>query len=284
MGDQSPRAFARCSSDAEGYLKDCWLIMYLRGSSEARRSKHPRVWSSISVIAAVSIIYIIVLTVFNVLDGRDGDVFEGNARVPLRPSVSSISSSQSAFRQLPVTAKVFEKAPNFVGIVPGEKGNKVDGGMKVDSTAGNSVASSADLNPCEKEAAKCLGMDTALLIVASNRPQYLKRSLDSVLKYHPLSAVPIVVSEDGSTPEVAKVVSAAQAAFGAKGGTVPFQHKHHPQERTASRNGYFKLAAHFKWALEYIFDRYRFSEDNTGRIRRVIILEEDLEVAPDFFE
>ena len=30
-----------------------------------------------------------------------------------------------------------------------------------------------------------LGLDTVLLIICSNRPEYLKRTLDNVLKYHP---------------------------------------------------------------------------------------------------
>jgi hypothetical protein len=53
--------------------------------------------------------------------------------------------------------------------------------------------------------AKYLGIDTVLLIICSNRPEYLKRSLDRVVAQHPISAVPILISEDGHSSQVAQV-------------------------------------------------------------------------------
>eukprot|EP01041_Mallomonas_annulata_P010838 gene10838-22620_t len=99
-----------------------------------------------------------------------------------------------------------------------------------------------------------LGMDTVLLIICANRPDYLKRTLDAIVKYHPRNSVPILISEDGNNPRV-------------------------------SENGYFKLARHFKWALDHVFDTTTSPiSSSLPRTNRVIILEEDLEIAPDFFE
>lgn len=71
------------------------------------------------------------------------------------------------------------------------------------------------------------------------------------------------------------------------------------KEARNNHNAYYKLSAHFKWALNQVF-RQKIT-DNLGLIysfihllthsltyllavNRVIILEEDLEIAPDFFE
>lgn len=56
---------------------------------------------------------------------------------------------------------------------------------------------------------------------------------------------------------------------------VEFVHKKH-RSGGNYENGYFRLAAHYKWALDEVFSR--------REIQRVIILEEDLLIAPDFFE
>ena len=90
------------------------------------------------------------------------------------------------------------------------------------------------------------------------------------------SSVPIVVSEDGESPSVSGVVTAAQESFRRNGGTVSFTHQHHPFYKEIAENGYFKLSRHFQWALRHAF--------NGLQAVRVIVLEEDLEIAPDFFE
>lgn len=122
----------------------------------------------------------------------------------------------------------------------------------------------------------------------------MARTLEHVLKHHPLNAVPIVVSEDGNSVQVRKVVQNAQRDFATRSGSVPFIHIHHEVDRNVRyENGYFKLADHFKWALNRVFlpsgDESLFSGHAPGvqevsQISRVIILEEDLQIAPDFFE
>ena len=133
---------------------------------------------------------------------------------------------------------------------------------------------------CTVDGGKCLGLDTVLLIICANRPDYLRRTLEAVLRYHPKTAVPIVISEDGHSAEVSTVVSNAQRNFKSDGGTVDFVHEHHPRNTAPAPNGYFKLASHYKWALEYVFEHFKSSKP----VKRVIILEEDLEISPDFFE
>ena len=48
----------------------------------------------------------------------------------------------------------------------------------------NSIPNSEFHTTLNKKASD-LGLNTILLIICSNRPQYLKRTLDAVLKYHP---------------------------------------------------------------------------------------------------
>jgi alpha-1,3-mannosyl-glycoprotein beta-1,2-N-acetylglucosaminyltransferase len=131
-------------------------------------------------------------------------------------------------------------------------------------------------NPLVISGRKVLEDDTVLLIISSNRPEYLKRTLSYVVQYHAPHKLPIVISEDGSSEAVAAVVRDAKAQFEVKSPGVSFEHIHHPFKQHFE-NGYFKLADHFRWALEKVFDE-------RPRSQRVIVLEEDLQIAPDFFE
>jgi alpha-1,3-mannosyl-glycoprotein beta-1,2-N-acetylglucosaminyltransferase len=126
-----------------------------------------------------------------------------------------------------------------------------------------------------------LGLDTVLLIICSNRPEYLKITLDLINKYHPKNSIPIFLSEDGNSPLVKQVVMEAQKLFKDTGGKVPFVHMHHSKSIT-TRDGYYLLANHYKWALDEVF-RTPLSND-VPLPNRVIILEEDLKIAPDFFD
>lgn len=134
-----------------------------------------------------------------------------------------------------------------------------------------------------------LGENTVLLIIASNRPQYLSKTLSYVIKYHPLDSIPIVIAEDGSSPAVDQVVEEMKKKFSEqKSRTVPFIHiKNTANQHQYFENGYWKLCAHFKWALSEVFgNRLLKSIKNNDfvNVRRVILLEEDLQIAPDFFE
>eukprot|EP01039_Chlorochromonas_danica_P005570 gene5570-6133_t len=126
------------------------------------------------------------------------------------------------------------------------------------------------------QGAASLGMNTILLVIASNRPDYLKKALDYILRYHPRTAVPIIISQDGNHPTVNNVIDQFSRQFTQQSSSsLSVKHVHH-QGHGRYENGYFALADHFKWALSQVF--------MDEKIERVIILEEDLQIAPDFFE
>ena len=141
-----------------------------------------------------------------------------------------------------------------------------------------------------------LGPDTLLLVMASARPDYLQRCLDKVVQYHPLHAVSIVVSEDYISEgdrkhhRVKEVVDRARKSLLARGATVPFYHDERPADKISpsAPNRYFSLASHFKASLTEAFSDVPWGQQtlatSPGGFQRVIILEEDLDIAPDFFD
>ena len=146
------------------------------------------------------------------------------------------------------------------------------------SAAGGAPAAGTAQAPAARAGA--LGESTALLIIAHNRSGYLKRCLDAVLKhYGGEMRVPVLVSVDGDFPKTRAVFDAAKEA--APG--VPMHYRQHSltrQERGS--DGYQALAAHFRHALTDAFDNG--AAWGSAPVERVILLEEDLEVSPDFFE
>ncbi|XP_068324080.1 alpha-1,3-mannosyl-glycoprotein 2-beta-N-acetylglucosaminyltransferase-like [Pyrus communis] len=114
----------------------------------------------------------------------------------------------------------------------------------------------------------------AVVIMACNRADYLERTVKSVLKYQSsvASKFPLFVSQDGSHPAVKqKALSYDQLTY--------MQHLDYEPvhaERPGELIAYYKIARHYKWALDGLFYKHKFS--------RVIILEDDMEIAPDFFD
>ncbi|ONH92543.1 hypothetical protein PRUPE_8G179800 [Prunus persica] len=114
----------------------------------------------------------------------------------------------------------------------------------------------------------------AVVIMACNRADYLERTVKSVLKYQSsvASKFPLFVSQDGSHPAVKeKALSYDQLTY--------MQHLDYEPvhtERPGELIAYYKIARHYKWALDGLFYKHNFS--------RVIILEDDMEIAPDFFD
>ncbi|XP_020113363.1 alpha-1,3-mannosyl-glycoprotein 2-beta-N-acetylglucosaminyltransferase isoform X2 [Ananas comosus] len=114
----------------------------------------------------------------------------------------------------------------------------------------------------------------AVVIMACNRPDYLQRTVDSILKYHSSvsSKFPLFVSQDGTNPDVkSKALSYSQITYMQHVDLEPV-HTERPGELIA----YYKIARHYKWALDELFTKHNFN--------RVIILEDDMEIAPDFFD
>ncbi|KAG7276574.1 hypothetical protein CRUP_019624 [Coryphaenoides rupestris] len=113
-----------------------------------------------------------------------------------------------------------------------------------------------------------------VLVMACNRPT-VKRCLDKLLEYRPSAQRhPIIVSQDCGHAETAEVIG----SYGTQ-----VTHLRQPElsdvaVRTDHRKfqGYYKISRHYRWALGQVF--------RTLGHKTVIIVEDDLEVAPDFFE
>jgi len=116
-----------------------------------------------------------------------------------------------------------------------------------------------------------------VLIICHARPQYLRRAFDALLKYRTdTRKFPITASQDGEQYEVYSLlqdyVKKGQLArhLMYRGNLQYVVPKVKP-----NLQGYHKLARHYKWALDQMFEVVGYEQ--------LIVLEEDLEIAPDFF-
>ncbi|CAE7859762.1 GNTI, partial [Symbiodinium sp. KB8] len=83
----------------------------------------------------------------------------------------------------------------------------------------------------------------------------------------------IVISQDGNDQRVATTAQ----SFIASHSDLTLQHWNHPQPPPSKApNGYYKLAQHFGWAFSKAFAE--------ASCKRIIVLEDDIEVAIDFFD
>lgn len=119
-----------------------------------------------------------------------------------------------------------------------------------------------------------------IVIITHARAEYLTRALESVFQARPNTATfPVTASQDGDdkgVDEVCKKYLKSGKLQDHIRYTAPSELKNAPKGKQAMRKSYQKLAAHYKWAL----DQMLVERDN----QQLIILEEDLEVAPDFFD
>ncbi|XP_067865720.1 alpha-1,3-mannosyl-glycoprotein 2-beta-N-acetylglucosaminyltransferase-like isoform X2 [Heterodontus francisci] len=113
-----------------------------------------------------------------------------------------------------------------------------------------------------------------VLVIGCDRPT-IRRCLDKLLYYRPSKELfPILVSQDCGHEETAKVI----ASYGDQvmhirqpdltDLRVPAEHR--------KFQGYYKISRHYRWALNQVFHTFKY--------QAAIIVEDDLEVAPDFFE
>ncbi|GKY92156.1 hypothetical protein MPSEU_000186900 [Mayamaea pseudoterrestris] len=127
--------------------------------------------------------------------------------------------------------------------------------------------------------------ESPVLIFTCKREQYLKETLDDILKYIPTDCsmgCPVVISQDGNDPAVATVIRQAQINF-LLTANIPVIHWQHSSSLRGAVNAYQALAVHYGWALRKVFGDETLASNVQVRPRRVVILEEDLHVAPDFF-
>jgi alpha-1,3-mannosyl-glycoprotein beta-1,2-N-acetylglucosaminyltransferase len=130
-----------------------------------------------------------------------------------------------------------------------------------------------------KTATLPLPFESPLLIVTCSRSSYLQETLEDIRKYIPRDCrmgCPIIVSQDGNNRDVVNVISHYKDVFQQM--NIPLVHIQHTSALRGGNNAYQALAIHYGWALNQVF------EYNNGQAQRVIILEEDLHVASDFFD
>ncbi|PWA28221.1 hypothetical protein CCH79_00018549 [Gambusia affinis] len=113
-----------------------------------------------------------------------------------------------------------------------------------------------------------------ILVVACNRVT-VRRCLDKLMELRPSAELhPIIVSQDCGHAATADVI----ASYGDKVthlkqpdlSDIPVRPEHKKFQ------GYYKISRHYRWALNQVFRTLSHSS--------VVIVEDDLEVAPDFFE
>lgn len=121
----------------------------------------------------------------------------------------------------------------------------------------------------------------AVVVISCKRPKYLSRAMESVFRTQRDPArFPLIISQDGDDAQMAQMVEAKYASAGV---AFHMRHEHEASAeqlarrsgRTKSSLGYVRIAQHFGYALRRVFDELGFGQ--------AILLEEDLEVSPDFF-
>ncbi|XP_058261347.1 alpha-1,3-mannosyl-glycoprotein 2-beta-N-acetylglucosaminyltransferase b isoform X1 [Hemibagrus wyckioides] len=113
-----------------------------------------------------------------------------------------------------------------------------------------------------------------ILVIACDRVT-VKRSLDKLIQYRPsVELHPIIVSQDCGHTDTARVIG----SYGSQVTHISQPDLSNIPVRPDHRKfqGYYKIARHYRWALNQVFNTFGYST--------VVIVEDDLEVAPDFFE
>lgn len=113
-----------------------------------------------------------------------------------------------------------------------------------------------------------------ILVIACNRVT-VRRCLDKLLQLRPSAELyPIIVSQDCGHAETSEVIR----SYGDR-----VTHLKQPdlsdiavQPQHKKFQGYYKISRHYHWALNQVFKTFSHSS--------VVVVEDDLEVAPDFFE
>jgi len=121
----------------------------------------------------------------------------------------------------------------------------------------------------------------AVVVIVCKRPRYLKRAMQSILQAErDPDKFPIIISQDAFDKPMSDMVN---QEFVVPGTAYHMHHTHDPKAADIAKTygkaksyvGYVKIAQHFGFALQKVFDDFGF--------KQVLFIEEDMEVAPDFF-
>lgn len=123
-----------------------------------------------------------------------------------------------------------------------------------------------DAPPIDPYSATASGSSVIPVVVFTHaRKQYLEKTLDTLLERRPPCCFPVYVSQDGNDNDVGNLL---EHRYGSQ--VVHLKHLDN-----SGKTAYHKIANHYGWLLNQIFEVMLYEQ--------VILLEEDIEIAPDFF-
>ena len=111
-----------------------------------------------------------------------------------------------------------------------------------------------------------------ILLFTFNRAANLQRTVESLLRYRPSSGYPIVISQDGTDASVTAVATSFSDRV---------THLHYEWRGVAEPPhpaAYFHIAGNYQFGLSHVFD------SPSSTYRAVILMEDDMEIAPDFYD
>ena len=173
---------------------------------------------------------------------------------------------QSALKTTSDTAKSSQKRlKKAINILKEEDSNLVDIGNVTPEVQKNDIVGK-----------------TTVIIFCYSRPTYLERTFNSILERIPNaklfneSGLRVLISQDGKEDGVRVISEKFVRDLTSKGiESKHIQHERYVPRQKGPLSAYFSLATHYAKGLKYAF------KDGS---QRVIILEDDLELARDFFE
>ncbi|CAK9073014.1 unnamed protein product [Durusdinium trenchii] len=140
------------------------------------------------------------------------------------------------------------------------------------STASPTQLASTELKPGAEtvlpDTSKADSSVCPVLLITHQRAGYLQRALQSIFEHRVRPETnPVIASQDGDNADVRSVLQKYEAT-----GQLKFLQF---SPKTFMPTGYQRLCAHYGWAFSQIFDVLGYEQ--------AIVLEEDLEIASDFF-
>lgn len=116
----------------------------------------------------------------------------------------------------------------------------------------------------------------AVLVLAYNRVS-VRRTLRQVARYlRKEERFKVILSQDGFHEETAEELQRFSTYHGFSFIQQPDQTRLTAGRAIFNIEGYHRISRHYKWALSMVFERFNHTA--------VIIIEDDLDIAPDFFE
>lgn len=177
-------------------------------------------------------------------------------------------------------------------IIPGSNTNIQNGSFLQPSQTPNTRSPSGR---SKQMIARTISESSAILVVTHSRDIYLARTLHSIFTNHPGGGGwPVILSkdqQDGEHPRIDGVIAHFQRT--AKQRNITFVEWAHakcyfetlsagPISPFINIRAYRRISRHYFWALRRVFSPPAGQPFQTS-VSRVVIVEDDMEIAPDFF-